>query len=215
VSRRRANSPLPAGRGAGGEGASLRNASPLERYRKLEFPPKDANFDKGWKDRVVLEFEIINGADLRTLRAALKDENSFVRAVAARALGILGDKQSADALAELAKGDPEYFVRIRAVESLGYLKMKSEAIEAAKKDRQGGVRWVAVMAEGQLKSNIDYAAQVRKAFAEGIDSEAIGSAVVGKPAPDFTAQTSDGKLFKLSDVLGKKPIAIYFAAFDG
>ena len=34
-------------------------------------------------------------------------------------------------------------------------------------------------------------------------------------APDFTAQTSEGKPFKLSTILGTKPIAIYFAAFDG
>ena len=33
--------------------------------------------------------------------------------------------------------------------------------------------------------------------------------------PDFTALTGDGKPFKLSAVLGKKPVAIYFAAFDG
>jgi hypothetical protein len=44
---------------------------------------------------------------------------------------------------------------------------------------------------------------------------AMGSAVVGKPAPDFTALTVDRKPFQLSSVLGKKPIAIYFAAFDG
>jgi HEAT repeat protein len=47
------------------------------------------------------------------LRPALKDEDPFVRAIAARALGILGDKDSADALAELVKADKEYLVRIR------------------------------------------------------------------------------------------------------
>jgi hypothetical protein len=34
--------------------------------------------------------------------------------MAARALGIRGDKASADALAELVKSDPMYFVRIRS-----------------------------------------------------------------------------------------------------
>jgi peroxiredoxin len=43
----------------------------------------------------------------------------------------------------------------------------------------------------------------------------MGTAKIGQPAPDFTALTSDGKPFKLSSVLGTKPIAIYFAAFDG
>jgi hypothetical protein len=189
--------------------------SPLEKYRRLPFPAKDENFGKGWQERVALEFEIINAGDLKTLRAALKDEDPFVRAIAARALGILADKDSADALADLVKSDKEYLVRIRAVESLGYLKMKPEVIQAATKDQSGGVSWVAKLAADQLKSDTDYAKQLREAYATGIKREVIGTAMVGKPAPDFTAVTSDGKPFRLSSVLGKKPIAIYFAAFDG
>jgi len=189
--------------------------SPLERYGKLEFPPSKDNFSKGCQERLLLEYEIVNGGDLKSLRRALKDENAYVRAIAARALGILADKDSADALAELVKGDPEPLVRLRAVESLGFLKMKSEVIELAQKDKDPGVGWAARMAAGQLKSDTDEAALVRRAYAGGIKREAIGSARVGKPAPDFTATTSDGKPFKLSTVLGKKPIAIYFAAFEG
>src|SRR5262245_39911993 len=189
--------------------------SPLEKYRKLEFPPREENFDKGWKDRVALEFQVINAAGLKSLRAALRDKDPFIRSMAARALGIRGDRASADALAELVKADPEYMVRIRAVEALGLLKAKPEAVALAKKDRQGGVRWSALLAAGQLKSSTDYAGPVRKAYAAGIKREAMGSARVGKPAPDFTAQTSDGKPFRLAAVLGKKPVALYFAAFDG
>ena len=189
--------------------------SPLEKYRHLKFPPKDENFAKGWQDRVALEYEIINAADRKALRIALKDEDPFVRAIAARALGILGDKDSADALAELAKADKEYLVRIRAIESLGYLKMKPEVIQLAIKDPNGGVSWVAKLAAEQLKSDTDYAKEIREGYAAGIKREAMGVARVGKPAPDFTAETSDGKSFRLSAILGKKPIAIYFAAFDG
>src|SRR5262245_28149287 len=189
--------------------------SPLEKYRNLEFPPTDENFAKGWQERVTLEYEIINAADLKALRIALEDEDPSVRASAARALGNLGDKDSADGLAELVKADKEYLVRIRAVESLGYLKMKPEAIRLAIKDRDLGVSWVAKLAADQLKSDTDYAKQLREAYATGIKREVMGTATVGKPAPDFTAQTSDGKPFKLSAVRGKKPIAIYFAAFDG
>ncbi len=190
-------------------------ASPLEKYRNLEFPPSDENFDRGWKERVALEYEIINTGDLKSLRAALKDENRFVRAIAARALGILGDRASADALAELVKSDPEYPVRIRAVEALGFLKMKPEVIELANKDRDAGVCWTALTMAGKLESDVDYAASVRQAFARGIKRQVMGSARVGQPAPDFTAQTCDGKPFRLSAVRGKKPIALYFAAFDG
>ena len=115
----------------------------------------------------------------------------------------------------MVKADKEYFVRLRAVESLGYLKLKPDVIQRAMKDRDGGVSWVAKLAADQLKSDTDYAKQLREAYAKGIKREAIGTAKVGQPAPDFAAQTSDGKPFKLSTVLGKKPLAIYFAAYDG
>src|SRR5262245_995201 len=189
--------------------------SPLEKYRRLPFPAKEENFAKGWQERVALEYEIINAADIKALRVALKDEDPFVRAIAARALGILGDKDSADALAELVKDDKEYLVRIRAVESLGYLKTKPEVIQLATKDRDGGVSWVAKLAADQRRSDTDHAKQLRDADAKGLKREAIGTAKLGKPAPDFTALTSDGKPFQLSAILGKKPIAIYFAAYDG
>jgi hypothetical protein len=195
--------------------------SALEKYRDLEFPAAPENtgngfkdLDKGWQERVSLEFEIINTAELKSLRSGLKDEDRLVRSIAARALGIRGDKASADVLAELARNDPEYMVRIRAVESLGLLKMKLEVIEAVKKNDEAGVAWAADLAIDQFKSKQDCAAQIQRAFAVGIDRKEMGVAKVGRTAPDFTAQTLDGKTFKLSSVLGKKPIAIYFAAFD-
>jgi hypothetical protein len=189
--------------------------SPLERYRNVQFPATAENFDKGWKDRVVLEYEIVNNADLHALRNALKDRDPFVRAMAARALGIRSDKASADTLADLVKSDPEPMVRARAVESLGYLKMKLDVLALAEKDKDLFVRWVANLAVGQAQSDTGYAEPLRKAFAQGIKREVLGMARVGQPAPDFTALTVDGKEFKFSTVLGKKPIAMYFAAFDG
>ena len=74
------------------------------------------------------------------------------------------------------------------------------------------------MAAGQLKSETDFRELMQKAYAAGIKPDNLGVATVGQPAPDFAALTSDGKPFKLSTVLGvlgKKPILLYFAAFDG
>jgi len=189
--------------------------SPLERYRNLKVPPIKENFNTGWQERVLLEFDIVNSEGLGVLRAALKDPNPYVRAMAARALGIRGDKESAAALALLAVTDPEAPVRVRAVESLGLLRLQPEAIELAKKDKSDAVQWVAKMSAGQLKSETNSRELMQKAFAAGIKEGQLGVAKVGQPAPDFTAYTSDGKPFQLSAAIGKKPILIYFAAFDG
>jgi hypothetical protein len=192
--------------------------SAIARYGNLRPPvvvPMFDGMDEGWQDRVALEFEIMNDADLESLRAALRDKNPNARAMAARALGILADRDSADALAALVKSDPSYLVRIRAVESLGFLKMKSDVIQLAIEDEQGGVRWSARLAADQLKSKVDFAGQVRRAFSVGIERDDMGQAEVGLPAPDITVQTMAGTPFRLSSVLGKQPIAIYFAAFDG
>ena len=189
--------------------------SPLEQYGKLEFPPVYENFDQGWQERVALEFDIVNDANLPSLRAGLRDGNPFVRAMAARGLGFLADRASAETIAEMALKDPEYLVRIRAVEALGFLKVKPEVIERAKKDPDPGVQWSARTIEGLLTSEIDHAAQAPRAYAQGIRRDEMGSARLGQKAPDFTARTSTGEPFRLSQVVGKKPIAIYFAAFDG
>jgi len=189
--------------------------SPLERYRNLKHPPTMENFNKGWQERVLVEFDIVNSADLGALLAGLNDRDPFVRSIAARALGIRGDKDSAEALAELVKTDPEAMVRVRAVEALGLLKMKPEVIALAKKDNSDAVQWVARMAAGQLKSETDFRELMQKAYAAGIKPDKLGIAKVGQPAPDFAALTSDGKPFKLSTVMGTKPILLYFAAFDG
>lgn len=190
-------------------------SSPLEKYRALKFPAKSENFDKGWEDRVALEFEIVNRADLASLRTGLADPDAFVRSIAARALGIRADQASADALARLAQKDPESSVRIRAIEALGFLKARGEVIEAAKKETDLAVRWTAARVAGQLAKETDFASIAREAYALGIPREAMGSAKVGQPAPDFSALRIDGTTFKLSEVLGKKPVAIYFSAYDG
>lgn len=204
-----------------GAAVSAQDESALQRYANLQFPtlPATATNDwdavrMGWEDRVALEFEIVNHADIAELRAGLKDEDRFVRSMAARALGIRGDRGSADILARLARNDPEYVVRIRAVESLGLLKMKPDVIDAVQNDKHAGVSWAAELAADQLHSDVDCAAQIRRAFAEGIERDEMSAAKIGEPAPDFTAQRLDGKPFTLSSVLGKQPIVIYFAAFD-
>ena len=191
--------------------------TPLERYRNLDHPPvTEESFDAGWQQRVRLEFEVVNSVPVAELRVALSDKTGFIRAIAARTLGIRGDRKSIETLAKLAISDPDSFVRTRAVEALGLLKAKPGVVAQAKRvNRYNGVDWAATLAEGQLGSDVDFAAQYRNAYAGELGKDEIDRARIGKQAPDFAALTIDGQPFRLSSVLGKKPIAIYFSAHDG
>ncbi|MFN0054541.1 MAG: hypothetical protein ACKV0T_20385 [Planctomycetales bacterium] len=78
---------------------------------------------------------------------------------------------------------------MRTVEALALLKIKPEVIELALQDRDPGAPFVAKLVSGQLLSEVEYAAEIRQPYSGGINRTAMGSAVVGQPAPDFTALT--------------------------
>jgi hypothetical protein len=187
---------------------------PFDQYRKADFSQKKGKPDDGWKRRITLEFDIIRAGKPETLRTGLKDTSRDVRAFAATALGTLGDKASAEALGGLAKSDPDALVRGMAVQALGWLKAGAEAIQAAKSDKSGDVQFLARVAEGHLKDATDYAAQVREAYKVGIKIEEMATAHVGKPAPDFAATDSEGRAFKLSDILKKRVVVLTFQLAD-
>lgn len=189
-------------------------AAPLEEYRKADFGQKKGKVDDAWRRRVTLEFEVIRQAKSEPLRAALGDANRDVRAFAATALGILGDKPSVPKVESLVRGDSEPLVRGMALQALGWLKAGGETIRAAKSDESRDVQFLAGVAEGHLKDPADYAAKVREAFKAGLRPEELGIARVGAPAPDFAATESDGRPFKLSDVLRQQVVVLTFQLAD-
>jgi len=101
-----------------------------------------------------------------------------------------------------------------ALQSLGWMKSGAKAIQAGKRDRNRDVKFVAKVAEGHLSDRFDYAKQVRDAYKVGIKKDEMATAVVGKPAPDFTATTMSGRKFKLSSVLKKKVVILLFQLAD-
>ena len=138
----------------------------------------------------------------------------FIRAIALRALAIRQDHESAGRIVELARSDPEPTVRARAIEALGMLKIRSDVVSEAKSSKHGLVKWTANFVDGQADTEFDYAALARQAYAGGLSKDKIDLAEVGKPAPDISVLTLDGKRFRLASILGKQPIAIYFTAHD-
>jgi HEAT repeat protein len=137
-----------------------------------------------------------------------------VRPVAARALGILEDKESADALSVLVKGDPDVKVRLGALQSLGWLKSGAEAIKAAKSDQSRFVRFVADVAEAHRTDSVDHAAKVRAEYDVPLTIESMDRARVGQIAPDFSAVDTEGNAFQLSKVVGKSIVVLDFLIAD-
>lgn len=66
----------------------------------------------------------------------------------------------------------------------------------------------------QLDARADAAAR-RSAEADAIAAADAGEVEVGKPAPDFTLETADGKRFRLSEARGKVVVVNFWATWCG
>jgi HEAT repeat protein len=113
--------------------------------------------------------EIANASVLPDLGAAAGDSNAEVRAKVARALARISDPQSLQALAVLAC-DPVWFVRLRALHSLGELG-KPEGAGIALAGLDDAVREVSLRAAFALRRiqgmNIDLAVEVLRTKPRG------------------------------------------------
>ena len=92
--------------------------------KKVETVCRTLNGDANYKVRVQAALVLGKMGDASgasCLTRALEDANRTVRAVAAEALGQLGSRDSLPALRELAKSDPDPFVRTQAEKAVAVL----------------------------------------------------------------------------------------------
>ena len=168
--------------------------------------------EHGWKARMtaLCSFAREGSAAIPTLTAALEDPDAIVRAVAAQALGLVGDKSVIGKLDRLLAGDPAYEVRVYAAHSrsmLGGLERGPVVNWLLRFDRLGSFR-------AQLQYALDRGGrpaseEVRRAYAS-YDTHVMGSAQIGRPAPDFELKDANGRKIRLSDYRGRKDVAVIF-----
>ena len=183
----------------------------IEEYRRADFGDKESwpALDDSYRNRIALEFEIMRAGRIEPLRAALQDPDRYVRSFAVAALGILGDHASEKAIATLV-GDPDVdrMVGGAALQALGWLKSGLEAVRSARTKSRTLNRHLMDIAERQIQDPIDHAARVREAYRSGLKKEDVGSAKAGRIAPDFAAIDTDGRTFRLADVLKEKRVVV-------
>ncbi len=183
----------------------------LQEYRRAGFGDEQSFpvLDDSYRERIALEFEIIRSGRIEPLREAMRDSNRHVRAFSIVALGVLGDHASVEAIAKRVD-DPETdsLVGGAALQALGWLKGGLEAVRSARSKPRTFNRHLADIAERQIGDSIDHAARVRGAYQLGLRREDVGSARAGGLAPDFAAVDTDGRPFRLADVVKKTRVLI-------
>ena len=162
-------------------------------------------------------------AVLPELLKALHDDNLHVRHIAAMTLGILpndlqSDTQLEQRLVELTavlQNDREQLVRSEAVIALGRLNAKS-ALDALKKASESDD-------SKDVRHQCDIAIERIEKFREddslfqaykSMDESEFDRVSIGMAAPDFTLTDTEGKLWNLSELKGRKTVVLIWIFAD-
>ena len=172
----------------------------LEGFRKVPWgdrckPVRGDPAPDGWQERVKTEAALaaLDVKDWPSLQALLADPDRFVRAVAARALGLSGHMSNTAALAAALAVEKDKLVRVALVEALGRTAGPGalEAIEA--QQTHGGdvdVSWTVGMARRQIKGRRWDVANLRAEFVDAARAQ-FSLAAIGKEAPELSLPGPD------------------------
>jgi len=172
--------------------------------------------DRGWQARMIALQQLVKGGkqSVPVLVETLKRGRVPERILAAQALGYLAPHAPVDVLLESARSDEHPAVRLYAVDSLG---MQGHAAQS--------VDWKSLLAkEGNrdVKMHIKYArerngAPVKKEVVAALknwNADSMNTAALGKPAPQFTLKSAQGKTVRLADFKGKQAVVLVFIYGD-
>ena len=199
--------------------ASDRVGAQLAAFSKA-WPAKRTDYhtarDESWKvyAKTLRDLVAIGPKAEPGLRKGLKDANQQVRALCARALGYLNAREAVPDLIKALEEDAWPTVRLLAADSLGMIRAPAglAALKAAQKREKKGDVLLHVDIALRRPTGLDKAA-VKELLS--IKDSDLGAAKVGKAAPDFELEDSDGKRYKLSSFKGKQNVVLVYLYGDG
>ncbi len=192
-------------------------AESLEAFRRVPWgdrckPVRADPAPEGWQQRVKTEAALasLDARDAAALEALLADPDRFVRAVAARALGLVADTKSAPRLVAALAVEKDKLARIAMIEALARAGGEGSLAAVEAQQTPGGdadIGFVVGLARRQLKGAKWDVASLRAEFAEAARAK-FGAAVIGEDAPDL-ALPSAAKPVNLGPYRGKVVVIVF------
>jgi hypothetical protein len=188
----------------------------LAEYEKHRARPATGPSEKQtWKVRMecLVKLMKIGPAAVPALIDCLKNEKAppSTRAFAAQALGLLADARARPVLLHAIE-DKDQFVAAHARVALGRLGRLQPTPKlrelAGKRPDSGGYIELMFAFTRDDEPNPE---PIRKALRD-YDLARMDSAHLGKPAPDFTLADASGKMWRLRQFRGEKPVVLIFLA---
>lgn len=174
--------------------------------------------DGDWRVRTLAVRDLVClGADASaTLINALHDTNPQVRYAAAMTLGIIRETNAVPTLEATLRNDSDSIVRSQAAVALGQIgQKKSLAVlcQAQTEDKSRDVQHQAELSAYAIEHGFVATAELAAAYRR-LDETRFNKVRVGKPAIDFELPDTEGRLWRLSDFRGKKPVVLIWIFAD-
>lgn len=148
--------------------------------------------------------------------AALEHSNAHVRHVAVMSLGIVRSTNAVARLEAVLLKDPDDVVRSQVAQALSQIG-QSRSLDvlrlALKDDKSKDVRHQAELALHAIEHGHAATPELAAAY-RALDERRFGRAKVGEPAPDFQLPDTDGRVWKLADFRGRKPVVLIWIFAD-
>lgn len=185
-------------------------AAALDAFRRVPWadrckPVRGDPAPEGWQARVKLTaaFASLDARELPALEALLADPDRFVRAEAARGLGLTGSAKHTPALAAALSKETDKLAKIAMIEALGRAGGEGAlaAVEAQEQGTDAEIRFAVGMARRQLKGGAWDVANLRAEVAEAALAQ-FSVAVIGRPAPELGLASAE-KPVTLGPLKGK------------